>query len=76
MGAGIVKPEPNGTGGIKIHIHTGTSQNFRTPGGTSVFTSTSSTSTSTPTPQGRSASPSMGCEDCAASFTPFKRKVN
>lgn len=75
MGAGIVKPQPDGTGGFKIHINTGTSQNIHTAGGTNFFTSTSSsTSTSTPTTQGRSASPSMGCEDCGASFTPFKRK--
>lgn len=73
MGAGIVKPQPNG--GIEIHIHTGSSQNIRTTGGTNTFTSSStSISTSTSTNQGRSSSPSMGCEDCAANFTPFKRK--
>lgn len=68
MGAGIVKPQPDG--GIQIHIHTSTSQNIHTPAGSNIFTSTSTSSSSA---QGRN-SPSMGCEECASSFTPFKRK--
>lgn len=65
MGAGIVKPQPDG--GIQIHIHTSANQNIHTSGSTNTYTSTSSSST-----QGQAST--MSCEECAASFTPFKRK--
>lgn len=65
MGAGIVKPQPDG--GIQIHIHTATNQNIHTSGSTTTYSSSSS-STQGPT------SSAMSCEECSASFTPFKRK--
>ena len=68
MGAGIVKPEPNG--GIRIHIHTGGSQHVHTAENHTANSTSSSTSSN------RRQSPTSNCEDCATSFSTFKRKVH
>ena len=69
MGAGIVKPQPDGRGGIRIHINPG---NHHTSPQFSNQPFNSSTNNGNRPP----AKPEpTSCEECTLSFTAFRRKV-
>ena len=70
MGAGVVKPQPDGRGGIRIHINPRSNQTPPSFGNRQYDTSSSQGHRSQSKPE------SASCEECGQNFTPFRKKVH